>query len=350
MGGGASVGSSSQPTEAIVAANRRWVASPWGIPRSQPVSATWRRGRDPDRPVEGAGDVGRDHLGDLDRRLGAADLRELDPGQRQAPIATARSASARLATLSSAGDRDRGRRRRPRPPPRTGDRLLGELEVELLELAERPLRRLDVPGAVGVDPDPGLGADRLANRPHLAEVVARPELQLERVEPSSAQARASAATSAGSPAERVALQRTGAGGAAGARAPPRPFPEVEQRGQRRAPGRRRELEAPREGLLIEAVGDRPAGPSSATTSPERRRRRAGSAAPLRRARRSPPRRAASAAPSRAARGFRRRSRTAAKGKRVGNDLDARRCACPSIAPGQRSDAGSFLTAALALRS
>ena len=151
-------------------ANRRWVASPCARSRpSSPLLAQrlgdLRRGRDPDRPVEGAGDVGRDHLGDLDRRLRAADLRELDPGQR--PCAH-RDGALGLGPAGDAlvgGDRNRGRRRDLDRLLGARDRLLGELEVELLEAAERPLRGLDVPGAVGIDPDPGLRPDAPRGRP-----------------------------------------------------------------------------------------------------------------------------------------------------------------------------------------
>ena len=100
---------------------------------------------------------------------------------------------------------------RPSPPGR--DRLLDQLDPERLELVEDPLRPPRGPGGVGVDPDPRLRAERLAHRPHLADVVAGPELQLEGAEarpPPSAPA--SAATSAGVARDqgRVALHRSAA--------------------------------------------------------------------------------------------------------------------------------------------
>ena len=98
-----------------------------------------RRGGDPDRPVEGAGDVGGQHLGDRDRLLRPADLGELDPGQvagaeRDRPLGVGAALDALVA-----GERDRGRRRQLGRLLQPRHRLLGELDVELLQLGQRAL-------------------------------------------------------------------------------------------------------------------------------------------------------------------------------------------------------------------
>ena len=169
---------SSHSTEAIVEAKRRWVARPWARPGSsgrrrlaQRLGDLRRRG-DPDRAVERAGEVGGKDLGDLDRRLRPADLGELHPGQlagadRDRPLGVGAALDALVA-----GDRDRGRLCHLGRLLQGRDRLLHQLDVELLQLGERPLRGLHVPGAVGVDPDARLRPDRLAHRAHLPDVVA----------------------------------------------------------------------------------------------------------------------------------------------------------------------------------
>src|SRR5205085_3901010 len=52
----------------------------FGVSRLGEAQRDLRRRRDPYRPVEGAGDVGGEDVGDRQRRLGPAHLRELDPG------------------------------------------------------------------------------------------------------------------------------------------------------------------------------------------------------------------------------------------------------------------------------
>ena len=106
-----------------VEAKRRWVARPWAR-LSPPIAAEVaerlgdleRRG-DPDRAVEGAGHVGGQDLGDLQRLLGAADLGELDPGHREGagvgdPLGVG---AGRDALVGRQRDR-RGRRQLARPP------------------------------------------------------------------------------------------------------------------------------------------------------------------------------------------------------------------------------------------
>ena len=140
---------SSHSTEAIVEAKRRWVARPWASRRvvrpgcvAQGLRDLGRRG-DPDRAVERAREVGGEDLGDLDRRLGPADLGELHPGQLAgARSPTARSASARLATLSSAAIGIEVDCASSASLLERGDRLLGQLDVERLQLGQRPLRGL----------------------------------------------------------------------------------------------------------------------------------------------------------------------------------------------------------------
>ena len=72
--------------------------------------------------------------------------------------------------------------------------------------------RLDVPGAVGVNPDARLGPDRLPHRPHLADVVPSAQLELEGEKPSPAQPSAAAATLAGSRQSRWRCREAGAAG------------------------------------------------------------------------------------------------------------------------------------------
>ena len=147
-------------------------------PRSS-VWATCAAAAIPTGPSSALETIGGQDLGDLDRLLGPADLGELHPGQlagphRDRPLGVGAALDALVA-----GDRDRGRACHLRRLLQRRDRLLGKLDLERLQLGQRALRRLHVPGGVGVDPDPRLGPERLAHRPHLADVVADAELQLE---------------------------------------------------------------------------------------------------------------------------------------------------------------------------
>ena len=137
-----------------------------------------RRG-DPDRAVEGAGEIGGEDLGDLDRRLGPADLRELHPASPQAPIAAARSASARLSTLSSAAIGIEVALATSASLLERRDRLLGQLDVERLQLGQRPHRRPRRPRRRWRRPGSAPPARPPRAPPHLADVVAGAELQLE---------------------------------------------------------------------------------------------------------------------------------------------------------------------------
>src|SRR4249919_2818270 len=141
-----------------------------------------RRRGDPHRTVEGAGEVGRHYLGDLDRGLRAADLGELDAGDVAGPFPDRLfRLGARLDALV-AGDRDRGCLADCRQLFEPGYRLLGELYVEGLDLGQDALRGFDVPGRVRVDANARFRTDCLPHRPHrahLAHVVAGAELQLE---------------------------------------------------------------------------------------------------------------------------------------------------------------------------
>jgi hypothetical protein len=58
----------------------------------------------------------------------------------------------------------------------------GELDLERLDHAQDPERLADAPGAVRVDPDSRSRADRGAHRPHLRDVLAAAELELECLE------------------------------------------------------------------------------------------------------------------------------------------------------------------------
>ncbi len=72
-------------------AKSRWVARPWARCRrsgwvvSARLSATCARRRDPYRPVEGAGHVGGEDVGDREGCLRPADLGELDPRELAGP-------------------------------------------------------------------------------------------------------------------------------------------------------------------------------------------------------------------------------------------------------------------------
>ena len=142
------------------------------------------RGGDPDRAVEGAGEEGGEDRGDL---LGRAPtpptFESLTPTIAQAPSSLARSASVGVTTLSSAAIGIGLSAATCASLHHRRHRLLGELDVEGLDLGEHSLRLLDAPGPVGVDPDPRHRVDRRPHRPHLADVVAAgAELQLEGAE------------------------------------------------------------------------------------------------------------------------------------------------------------------------
>ena len=177
--------------------NRRWVARPWASPAAvlagQRLGGV-RRGGDPDGALEGAREVD----GDLARRSrpprDPADLRELHGRERRRrPARAARSRLWRWSTLSSAASgivvaaATRGHLLQRR------DRLLGELDRRAARARRStPTRLVGAPGAVGVDPDPRVRADRLAHRRDLRDVVRRPDLELEgrrsRAPPSAASA------------------------------------------------------------------------------------------------------------------------------------------------------------------
>ena len=172
------------------------------------------RGGDPDRPVEGAGQVDGELAGDRRRRADAADLGELHGRELAGPRRTARRASSA----------DRRRSRRPRSGSRVAaataamslearGRLLGELDARAAPSAQdrsiAPRRR---PGAVGVDPDPRLGAERPPAPPRPARRrPPTPSLSLKVSKPALRPARArSPRPRRARPPTSVALQRTGA--------------------------------------------------------------------------------------------------------------------------------------------
>ena len=141
------------------------------------------RGRgDPDRAVEGAGEVDGNLPGDLAQGGEAADLGELHGGE------IARTQGDRLSGLLGAGEALVGGHPQtcpgsdPRKSLQPVDRFLGQLEPSLLHCQELQNRFFLRPGPVGVDPDPRLISERLPHRPHLPDVTRHTDLELEGLE------------------------------------------------------------------------------------------------------------------------------------------------------------------------
>ena len=238
--------------------------------------------RDPDRPVEGARDVGAHDRGDLLARLDPTDLRQLHPGDPEGARGDRlASASVAVTMLSSPASGIRVRQARAAASAIVSHRLLDQLDAEWLDRREDPRRLVQRPRRVGVEPDLRLRAERRPHRLDLSDVVAGADLQLEGPEPGPRPARRLGGDLRRRAADQVALQRTG--DCARPSSPCRfsrrssASPRVDERAARGA------REALGRGRHPDRSTPVPAPPSRSTRPP------ADSAAPLRRAPRPRPR-------------------------------------------------------------
>ena len=139
-----------------------------GVPGAGEGRGHREAGGQADRGLQGAGDDHRDagrQLGGAQGGGDAPDALGLDDqhvgGVQPAHLDDVLYAPDR----HLGGDRHRAAAAERGQVVEAGDRVLDQLDLEAGEAGQRADRLVDVPGAVGVDPDPDAGADRLPHRP-----------------------------------------------------------------------------------------------------------------------------------------------------------------------------------------